>query len=49
MLRSDIERKRLLVEAKAQGADEHERDDAEDRAAEKPSPNCTSSSLSAES
>src|SRR5450755_1347365 len=38
MLRSDIERKRLLVKARAQGRDERERDYAEDRAAEEPSP-----------
>jgi hypothetical protein len=37
-LRSDIERKRLLVEAKTQGADEGERENAHDRAAEEPSP-----------
>jgi hypothetical protein len=38
VLRSDIERKGLLVQAKAQGADERERDHAEDRAAEESSP-----------
>ncbi len=38
VLRRNIERKRLLVEAKAQGADERERDHAEDRAAEEPGP-----------
>jgi hypothetical protein len=42
-LRSDIERKRLLVEAKTQGADERERDHAEDRAAEEPGPLAASS------
>jgi hypothetical protein len=38
VLRSDIERKRLIVEAQAQRRDERERDYAEDRAAEEPSP-----------
>src|ERR1700682_2494357 len=38
VLRSDIERKRLLVETKAQGADERESDHAEESAAEEPSP-----------
>jgi len=48
VLRRDIERKRLLVEAKTQGADERERDDAEDRAAEEPSPRAASTARAEE-